>query len=384
VEWYHLAQGSPAINKAQVLSEISTDYFLTSRGSLPDMGAIEYTVASGPVDLTVSRAGTGSGTVPSNPSGINCGNDCSETFEAGTSVTLTANPSAGSTFAGWSGACSGTGTCTLGMTEARSVTATFTLQTFALSVSTAGTGSGTVTGSGISCPGDCSQTYNYGTSVTLSASPSTGSTFAGWSGACSGTGNCTVSMTSARSVTATFTLQTPTLSVSIGGTGSGTVTGSGINCPGDCSETYNYGTSVTLTASPSAGSNFTGWSGACSGTGNCTLSMTEARSVSANFTIQTFTLSVGIAGTGSGTVTGTGINCPGDCSEIYTYGTNVTLTANPTPMVDGYNQFIGWSGGGCSGLGTCTLSISASVTVIAEFEEIIFSPVYHQYLPLFD
>ena len=59
--------------------------------------------------LTVAKAGTGSGTVTSSPAGINCGATCSASFPAATVVTLTAAPAAGSTFAGWSGACSGTG-----------------------------------------------------------------------------------------------------------------------------------------------------------------------------------------------------------------------------------------------------------------------------------
>ncbi len=73
---------------------------------------------------------------------------------------------------------------------------------FTLSVSTSG--NGTVTGSGISCPGDCSQAYNSGTLVTLTANPAIGSIFTGWSGACTGTGSCVVTMTAARSVTGTF------------------------------------------------------------------------------------------------------------------------------------------------------------------------------------
>ena len=59
--------------------------------------------------LTVSKGGTGSGTVTSSPAGINCGSTCSATYNSGTSVTLTAAAASGSTFGGWSGACSGTG-----------------------------------------------------------------------------------------------------------------------------------------------------------------------------------------------------------------------------------------------------------------------------------
>ncbi len=78
--------------------------------------------------LTVPKAGTGSGTVTSAPSGINCGATCSASYNHGTSVTLTASASTGSSFGGWSGeGCSGTGTCTVTMTQAKNVTATFNL-----------------------------------------------------------------------------------------------------------------------------------------------------------------------------------------------------------------------------------------------------------------
>ncbi|HET6869019.1 MAG TPA: hypothetical protein VFH80_24120, partial [Solirubrobacteraceae bacterium] len=72
-------------------------------------------------------------------------------------------------------------------------------------VSLAGDGSGTITATGINCPGTCSNDYPYGTTVVLQASPAPGSTFAGWSGACTGTGGCQLVLSAARSVTATFT-----------------------------------------------------------------------------------------------------------------------------------------------------------------------------------
>ncbi len=75
--------------------------------------------------LTVTEAGTGSGSVSSSPTGINCGSTCSATFAEATTVTLNATPSAGSTFAGWTGACTGTGTCTTTLTANASVTASF-------------------------------------------------------------------------------------------------------------------------------------------------------------------------------------------------------------------------------------------------------------------
>jgi hypothetical protein len=75
--------------------------------------------------LAVAKSGTGVGSVVSTPPGIDCGGDCSEAFPEGTIVTLTPTAAAGCTFAGWSGACSGTGPCELTMSAAHSVAATF-------------------------------------------------------------------------------------------------------------------------------------------------------------------------------------------------------------------------------------------------------------------
>ena len=90
-------------------------------------------LSSGPVptppatqtQLTVTTAGSGTGTVTSAPSGISCGTTCAANFPSGSSVTLTAAPTTGFTFTGWGGACSGTSTCTVKISAATSVTATF-------------------------------------------------------------------------------------------------------------------------------------------------------------------------------------------------------------------------------------------------------------------
>jgi hypothetical protein len=164
--------------------------------------------------LTVSKTGTGAGTVTSNPSGIDCGNTCSSGFEAGSQVTLTAAAAAGSTFAGWSGGgCSGTGACAVTMDDAITVTARFDQppppQTFTLTVNKSGLGQGTVTSSpgGINCGVSCSASFNAGTTVVLTAQAGLLSAFAGWSGGgCSGTGTCVVPLNANTTVTATFRL----------------------------------------------------------------------------------------------------------------------------------------------------------------------------------
>jgi Domain of unknown function (DUF4082)/Galactose oxidase-like, Early set domain/Divergent InlB B-repeat domain/Kelch motif len=88
--------------------------------------AVAFTVTSPPsFTLTVSKTGGGGGTVKSAPTGINCGGDCSQSYSSGTAVTLTATPNKTSVFDGWSGACSGTGPCTVTMNANNSVTANF-------------------------------------------------------------------------------------------------------------------------------------------------------------------------------------------------------------------------------------------------------------------
>jgi hypothetical protein len=76
--------------------------------------------------LTVTKAGAGAGTITSNAGGINCGLTCAANYDHGTVVALTATPTGGSTFAGWSGGgCAGTGACNVTMDAAKTVTATF-------------------------------------------------------------------------------------------------------------------------------------------------------------------------------------------------------------------------------------------------------------------
>ncbi len=88
---------------------------------------IAYPAPQNNYTLAVSKTGTGTGAVNSWPAGINCGTTCSANYASGTQVTLTATPDTNMTFAGWSGACSGAGTCTVTMDGAKSVTAIFNL-----------------------------------------------------------------------------------------------------------------------------------------------------------------------------------------------------------------------------------------------------------------
>ncbi len=168
---------------------------------------------------------------------------------------------------------------------------------YSLTLTKPNMGSGSISSSpsGIDCGLVCSYRFNPSTSVTLTASPASGSTFDGWGGSgCSGTSTCTVTMLGARSVWAEFAvvpLVPPAsfdLTVSKSGTGSGTITSSpdGIDCGSDCLESLENGSLVTLTAKPETGSSFIGWSGpdGCWDTSPCEVTMDEARDIDAEFT----------------------------------------------------------------------------------------------------
>ena len=259
--------------------------------------------------LTVTKEGTGSGTVrdAADRSRIACGTTCSADFGPGQQVTLTATPATESTFIGWSGACSGREACTVTMDQARSVTATFRTGN-QLVVSRAGSGTGRVTEhlvadgevGQIDCGPNCVGAYpTWGpqgtegpvTRVRLLATPAAGSTFSHWEGACASYGasygpDCELHMSQAAETTAVFRARR-TLSVSKSGSGQGLVEDPAsytLYCGSTCSATYDEGTVVTLRAYGYAGATFDGWGGACSGTGTCTVTMSQARTVTASFT----------------------------------------------------------------------------------------------------
>ena len=232
---------------------------------------------------------SGSGTITSSPSGISCGSDCSQEYSDSTSVTLTATPSAGFSFDRWEGACTGSASCVVSMSADRNVRAVFSEidnSLMTLSVTTSGSGQVTSSPVGIDCGNDCSEQYEANTTVSLTATPDQGFIFQEWQGDCSGSGDCSVSMTSNMSVTAVFVEQGASeyqLTVTTSGSGSVTSTPAGIDCGSDCSEIYQTNTNVTLTATPEQGFVFDHWEGDCSGNSSCELTINSSKSVSAIF-----------------------------------------------------------------------------------------------------
>jgi peptidoglycan/xylan/chitin deacetylase (PgdA/CDA1 family) len=391
--------------------------------------------------LTVSKSGTGSGTVTSSTGGINCGSTCSASLPSGTAVSMSASPSAGSTFAGWSGPCTGTGTCLVTMTQAQSVGAAFTASgggPVSINVGGAAAGSfiadayfsggSTYTNSntidtslltGTAPPASVFQSERYGTFTYTLPGFTAGSAqtvtlyFAEtyWTAAGQRSFGVSINGTSVlsafdiyaaaggqnKAIARTFSTTanasgqvviqftngsadnakvcgiavaaggtSQALTVTRSGSGSGTVTGAGLSCGATCAVSLPTGTTATLAATPDAGSTFAGWSGACNGTGACVVTMATAQSVGAAFNTSggSYALTVARSGTGGGTVSSSvgGISCGSTCSATLPSGTVVTLTATP----DAGSTFGGWSGP-CNGTAACVVTMSSAQSVGAAF-----------------
>ena len=178
--------------------------------------------------------------------------------------------------------------------------------------------------------------------------------------------------------------ETHVLGASRAGSGQGTVTSllsgekgspfTGIECGTICASEYDQGTQVTLIATPRPHSAFSGWSvsgqpSACPGTGSCKVTLGADTEVIASFTaIPQQTLTVAKAGNGQGTVTSSpaGIECGAFCQAGFNQSSLVTLTAE----ADAGSEFLGWSGAGCSGTGSCKVSMASAQNVAASFKAI--------------
>lgn len=272
----------------------------SSTSASSESGSME-TGGAALMSVSVSVQNSGGGRVISSPSGIDCGTACSETFspppESG--IFLDSVPDPGWNFVRWTGDCAGIGTCEVPMQETASVAVAFS-QDPVLSVQKVGNGVGAVLSSpdGIDCDEGCesdASPYVEGTAITLTATPSVGTVFIGWTGAgCTGADNCTVTLNTNTTITAEFELETRTLNISKVGpyatSGSTVSEPEGIDCEPMCtsgSTDFDYGTSVTLTSIPymTSGYEFSGYGGDCTGM-SCTLEMTQDRSVEMTFSAE--------------------------------------------------------------------------------------------------
>ena len=355
-----------------------------------------FVVAAG---LDVSRPGNGAGVVTG--PGISCGpgsaTDCTQAYPLGTPVILNATVPIGTIFEGWGGDCAlrrTNSSCTLTMSDNRSVTALFTQTRHTLKVVSRTNGRVVDLDSlpdPIDCGdtgADCEATLDYGTKVRLQASPIAGSKFVSWAGCTSVVGIiCSLTLTANRTVTPTYRDIT---SVGLTKTGQGTVTSApgGISCGPACATAafeFARGTRVTLTPTPVTGWDFVGWSGdpACPGR-LCSFNASSATpvAVSASFSIQLKRLSVTVVGngsvTGTGSVTGPGFVCATDttpCVELFPYGNIETLTPLAAP---GF-KFTGWSQD-CTGTSpiTCKPTMTANHSVTATFKQVFGVTVTRQ------
>ena len=269
------------------------------------------------------------GTVTCTPNPVTHGQDAS----------CTATPDAGYHFTSWSGECAGAGACQLtNVTSPRSVSATFALNTYPISITPA-PANGTVT---------CAPNpVTHGQDASCTATPDMGYHFTSWSGDCTGTGACQLTnVISPRSVGATFALNTYPISIAPATT-NGTVT---------CTPNpVTHGQAASCTATPDTGYHFTSWSGDCAGAGACQLTnVTSPRSVSATFALNTYPISITPA-PANGTVT---------CApNPVTHGQDASCTATPDM---GYH-FTSWSGD-CTGTGACQLTnVTSPRSVSATF-----------------
>lgn len=227
-------------------------------------------------------------------------------------------------------------------------------------------GSGTITGPGINCPGDCTESVPLNTVVTVTGTGTNGYSLGGWGGDCnSQTSTCTLRMDGNKTALATFSPNQMSLQVSKSGSGTGDVFSNppgGISCGSLCTNYYNYGTSVSLSASPSGGSTFGGWSGDCTGTGTCYLDMNANRSVGAAFTAA-FNYTLGNSGNSSAQKASGNVYTQNTITKTLTAGVTqaVSLTASGLPSGVSYSISNGSCSPGCSSTITFTIAPTAAV-----------------------
>ena len=279
-----------------------TDLDVTSNLSVTAMFAQDA------VTLTISPP-TG-GTITATPAGP---------YHYGDVVTLTATADTGYAFTGWTGDLSGTTSpTTITLNGDKTVGATFTQNQYTLTV---------VSDHGVVTKAPDQTTYTYGTEVLLTmGTVDPGWTFTAWSGGgCTGTAPCTVTVNANTSVTAIFTQDEYSLTITPP-TG-GTITA-------DPAGPYHYGDVVTLTATADTGYTFTGWTGDLSGTTNpTTITLNGDKTVGATFAINTFTLTV-ISDHGGVTISTGSVDLRPRDGSLLTMELSIRLT------------FTAWSGGG--------------------------------------
>ena len=230
-------------------------------------------------------------------------------YRYGDTVTLTAIPASNWAFSNWMGDLSGNANpATITMNGNKNVMANFVQKTFTLGISYSGSGSGQILSNNTS-------TNHYGDVIQVTAVPSAGSSFSGWSGDLTGNSNpAYITLNANKAIMGSFTKNQYGVITNIVGGGYVTLSPN--------QSTFDYGTSVQLTAIPNAGWTFSGWSGDLSGNTNPTsISITANKAITATFTQNQYVVVLGASGQGNPVVS------PSQSS--YTYGSVVQMFANP-------------------------------------------------------
>lgn len=332
-----------------------------------DAGAIEAPSAQR-LDLSTS----GSGRLFELTTELGCTGNCTFPIPTGQMVRLLAQPGVDHQLGQWTGACAGTPTdqrCELTVNSQTVAGVIFSPgnETSPLQVLVSGDGQVVSDPMGIDCEPFCTNQFVQGSTVELTPLAPTGTIFDQWTGACTGSADCSVLIdgSGTQSVTAQFINQDYNLTVTTTGSGVGQVMSlpGGIDCTPLCSSDFPAGTTVSLQASATGDDQFVGFSGDCSGLA-CTLEMTADMNVTAEFeTVRT--LDVLITGNGQVTSTPAAIDCPGTCSVTASQFSSYTLQATETVAGE---LFLGWQGCTPIGDGTqCAVQLLIDTQVRASF-----------------
>lgn len=282
----------------------------------------------------------------------------SGSYDVGSTVTVIESPNPGYTFVNWTESgniVSTSSSYQFTLTANKTLVANFTsipaLQ-FAVILSSNPAAGGTNSGSG---------SYTAGTSVTVTATPNTGYTFVNWTESgniVSTSSSYTFAINATRTLVANFLINSYTLSVSANPSGGGTIAKN----PDQLK--YDHGTNVLLTATPNTGYTFTNWTDngtIVSTSAAYQITMTRNRTLVANFTLNSYTLTVTINPTGGGTV----VKNPDRAA--YDSGTTVQLTATPS---SGYT-FTSWNGDATGSANPLSVLMNANKNISANFAVII-------------